>query len=53
VQRGGHHGCYAVWQRLWPRPLVEPPLAFARAVAERAPATEVRILAPGEILTLP
>ena len=37
---------------VWPRPLADPPRAFARAVAELAPATEVRILAPGAAMTL-
>jgi L-ascorbate metabolism protein UlaG (beta-lactamase superfamily) len=32
--------------------LVEPPLAFARHVAELAPGVEVRVLAPGETLAL-
>ena len=34
---------------VWPRPLERPPLDFAAEVARVAPATEVRILAPGEI----
>jgi L-ascorbate metabolism protein UlaG (beta-lactamase superfamily) len=34
--------------RFWPHPLGDPPRDFAREVARVAPATEVRILAPGE-----
>src|SRR5207244_102277 len=35
--------------RLWPRPLAKPPNDFAHEVARRAPGTEVRVLAPGEM----
>jgi len=38
--------------RMWPRPLERPPLDFATEVARVAPATEVRILAPGELAEL-
>ncbi|HYY54284.1 MAG TPA: MBL fold metallo-hydrolase, partial [Candidatus Dormibacteraeota bacterium] len=37
--------------RMWPKPLADPPIRFARAMAERAPRTEVRILAPGESIS--
>lgn len=33
--------------RLWPQPLVEPPLAFARRAREVAPDVDVRIVQPG------
>jgi L-ascorbate metabolism protein UlaG (beta-lactamase superfamily) len=39
--------------RFWPHPLGDPPRDFAREVARVAPATEVRILAPGEATELP
>jgi L-ascorbate metabolism protein UlaG (beta-lactamase superfamily) len=35
--------------RIWPHPLGNPPKDFAREVARVAPATEVRIVAPGEV----
>jgi len=38
--------------RFWPRPLGDPPHDFAREVTRLASATEVRILAPGEMLAL-
>jgi L-ascorbate metabolism protein UlaG (beta-lactamase superfamily) len=38
--------------RFWPRPLGDPPREFAREAARLAPDTEVRILAPGEAMTL-
>jgi len=38
--------------RLWPHPLARPPLDFAAEVARTTPATEVRVLAPGEITEL-
>jgi L-ascorbate metabolism protein UlaG (beta-lactamase superfamily) len=38
--------------RVWPRPLAEPPLAFAREVARVAPRVEVCVLAPGERVDL-
>lgn len=34
--------------RFWPKPLGDPPHEFARAVAQVAPACDVRVLAPGE-----
>jgi len=39
--------------RIWPRPLAKPPLDFAHEVARRAPGTEVRVLAPGEMTEVP
>ena len=39
--------------RLWPRPLAMPPNDFAHEVARRAPGTEVRVLAPGEMTEVP
>ena len=38
--------------RFWPRALGDPPHEFAREVARVAPNTEVRILAPGEVMPL-
>ena len=38
--------------RFWPHPLGDPPRDFAREAARRAPETEVRILAPGEVTEL-
>ena len=38
--------------RIWPRPLGDPPHDFAREAARVAPATEVRILGPGEAVAL-
>ena len=38
--------------RLVPRPLERPPLDFAEEVARIAPGTAVRIIAPGEALSL-
>ena len=38
--------------RLWPRPLGDPPTDFAREAGRVAPATEVRILRPGEGMAL-
>lgn len=38
--------------RIWPHPLGNPPLDFAREAAQLAPQTEVRILAPGEGIAL-
>jgi L-ascorbate metabolism protein UlaG (beta-lactamase superfamily) len=38
--------------RLRPAPLVEPPRAFARLVAEQAPGVTVRVLRPGGTLAL-
>lgn len=39
--------------RLWPHPLARPPIDFAAEVARVAPATEVRVVAPGEVTDLP
>jgi L-ascorbate metabolism protein UlaG (beta-lactamase superfamily) len=39
--------------RFWPHPLGNPPKDFAREVARVAPETEVRIVAPGELIELP
>jgi L-ascorbate metabolism protein UlaG (beta-lactamase superfamily) len=39
--------------RFWPHPLERPPLDFVAEVARVAPATEVRVLAPGELTALP
>jgi L-ascorbate metabolism protein UlaG (beta-lactamase superfamily) len=38
--------------RVWPKPLGDPPIEFAKEVARLASATEVRILKPGEHLEL-
>ena len=38
--------------RFWPHPLGDPPRDFAREAARIAPATEVRILTPGEAMEL-
>ena len=38
--------------RFWPHPLGDPPRDFAREAARVAPATEVRILTPGEAMEL-
>lgn len=38
--------------RIWPHPLDDPPKDFAREVARVAPETEVRIVAPGEMIEL-
>lgn len=38
--------------RLWPRQLERPPVDFAAQVARVAPATEVRVIAPGEVMEL-
>lgn len=39
--------------RLRPRPLREPPRQLAAALADLAPQTELRVLAPGESVSLP
>ena len=41
-----------VLARFWPHPLGDPPREFAREAARIAPATEVRILTPGEAIEL-
>ena len=39
-------------RRIWPQPLERPPSDFAREVARVAPATEVRIVMPGQAIEL-
>lgn len=50
-----HHATFSLpgQGRLWPWLLTEPAERFVAAASQKAPETEVRVLAPGEVLPLP